>query len=82
MEYLQAIATIDYGYFLLRKINDDMKNRSPIIMAIDKATGYDDEFYKEMIPVLEDIIEAKKSINEDYSLDNKMLEKIKEVLKV
>lgn len=46
MEYLQAIATIDYGYFLLRKINEQMQGRIAIEVAIDKVTRYEDEFIK------------------------------------
>lgn len=81
MKYFEAIATIEYGYFLIKKMFNEINNRSPIVIAIDKATKYEDELYKDMIPILEDIIDAKKSINDDYSKDEEMIEKIREVLK-
>lgn len=81
MKYFEAVATIEYGYFLIKKMFDEIQNRNPIVIAVDKATKYEDKLYNDMIPVLEDIIEAKKSINEDYSKDEEMIKKIREVLR-
>lgn len=36
-----------------------MQGRSAIEVAIYKVTRYEDEFYKDIIPILEDIIEEK-----------------------
>lgn len=81
MKYFEAVATIEYGYFLLKKMFNEINNRSPIVIAVDKATKYEDELYNDMISVLEDIIDAKKCINEDYSKDEEMIKKIRDALK-
>ena len=84
-EVFDAYATIDYGYFMINQINNNQKKRTGIEAAIDKATGYDKhlerQLAKELIPILEDIVAAKKVIEADYSQDEQMLIASKNIIK-
>jgi len=81
-ETFTAYATIDAGYYMIGQIKKEFDMpKSPIISAIDKATGFDKKFTndkaKELIVILEDIIEAKKIIEADFSSDEKLLSAVK-----
>jgi hypothetical protein len=83
-ETFTAYATIEYGYWAIKKIFDDAPKRSGIVLAIDKATGYDKvvdkKLAEQLIPILKDIIRAKKIIEADYSKDVELIEKSKDCL--
>lgn len=79
MTYIEAIAKVDHGYFLLGKINEKLSiKKQPIKQAIDKACGYDEtkEMRKLAITTIEGIIEGKKALGVDYSKDVAMLEEL------
>lgn len=74
-----AYATIDAGYAMMQMAQEEFEKKSPksgIEKMIDSATGYDAGRFNEHIAYLciclEDIIEAKKFIEADYSKDEKM----------
>ncbi len=80
MSKLEHIATIDYCYWRLGKLNEALsKPKSAIEQLVDKACGYNEveEVKKEAITLLEQIIESKKAIGADYSGDSKFLDKLK-----
>lgn len=80
MNRLEHIATIDYCYWRLGKLNEALsKPKSNIEILIDNACGYNEveEVKKEAITLLEQIIESKKAIGADYSGDSKFLDKLK-----
>ena len=86
-EAFTAHATIGAGYCMLIQQNERLSKhlkQPPIIRAVDKATGYDDQIHKEIsesiIDILTDVIKAKKVIGADYSNDEEMINKAKEFL--
>ena len=77
MNWIEAKGRIDYGYFLLTKMHEDIsKPRSPIEIMRDKSTGYqakkEEEYRKSIIDILRDIIECKKFIGEDTEGDENL----------
>lgn len=80
MNKLELIATIDFCYWRLEKLNQKLSRpKSPIESAIDNACGYDElkEVKDEAISLVEQIIESKKDIGADYTGDEKFLEGLK-----
>ena len=80
MNKLEHIATIDYCYWRLDKLKEQLsKPKSAIEQLVDNACGYDgvEEVKKKAIPLLEQIIESKKAIGADYSGDSEFLDKLK-----
>lgn len=80
MSNLEHIATIDYCYWRLGKLNETLsKPKSVMEQLVDKACGYNEveEIRKESIILVEQIIESKKAIGADYSGDSKFLDKLK-----
>ncbi|WP_302581643.1 hypothetical protein [Paraprevotella clara] len=80
MNKLEHIATIDFCYWRLGKLNKQLsKHKSNIEMLVDKACGYNEvgEVKNEAITLLEQIIESKKAIGADYSGDSKFLVELK-----
>jgi hypothetical protein len=79
MNKLEHIATIDYCYWRLEKLNEALsKPKSTMEQLVDKACGYNEveEVKKEAITLLEQIIESKKAIGVNYSGDSKFLDKL------
>lgn len=77
---LEHVATIDFCYWRLGVLNQKLsKPPHPIEAMVDAACGYDrtEEIRKEVVSLLEQIIESKKAIGADYSGDSKFLEQIK-----
>lgn len=63
MSKLEHIATIDYCYWRLEKLNEALsKPKSTMEQLVDKACGYNEveEVKKEAIALLEQIVESKK----------------------
>lgn len=82
MNRLEHIATIDFCYWRLGKLNELIsKPKSTIERLVDNACGYneEEEVKKECIELMEQIIESKKSIGEDCSRDNKYLDELKQI---
>lgn len=80
MSKLEQIATIDYCYWRLEKLNEALsKPKSTMERLVDKACGYNEveEVKKEAIALLEQIVESKKAIGVNYSGDSKFLDKLK-----
>ena len=80
MNELEHIATIDYCYWRLEKLNEALsKPKSTMEQLVDKACGYNEveEVKKEAITLLEQIVESKKAIGADYSRDSEFLDKLK-----
>lgn len=80
MNELEHIATIDYCYWRLEKLNEALsKPKSTIEQLVDKVCGYNEveEVKKEAITLLEQIVESKKAIGVNYSGDSKFLDKLK-----
>lgn len=80
-----AYATIDAGYYMLSLLYEKLNKtqpRSKIIAMVDQATGYNPykEIINEAIICMEDIIEAKKVIEADYSKDEETLKSLKDKL--
>lgn len=79
MSKLEHIATIDYCYWRLEKLNEALsKPKSTMEQLVDKACGYNEveEVKKEAIALLEQIVESKKAIGADYSRDSEFLDKL------
>lgn len=80
MNQIEAIAQIDYAHFALRKIQEDMeKHNSPIEKMVDLACRIDKERKESIIYFLQQIIEGKKFLQQDYSRDEKYLSDIKKL---
>lgn len=82
MNRLEHIATIDFCYWRLEKLNELIsKPKSSIERLVDNACGYneEEEVKEECIPIMEHIIESKKAIGEDYSVEKKYLDKLKQI---
>lgn len=80
MSKLEHIATIDYCYWRLEKLNEALsKPKSTMEQLVDKACGYNEveEVRKEAMTLLEQIVESKKAIGVNYSGDSKFLDKLK-----
>lgn len=80
MNKLEHIATIDYCYWRLDKLKEQLsKPKSAIEQLVDNACGYDgvEEVKKEAITLLEQIVESIKAIGADYSGDSEFLDKLK-----
>lgn len=80
MSKLEHIATIDYCYWRLEKLNETLsKPKSTMEQLVDKACGYNEveEVRKEAMTLLEQIVESKKAIGVNYSGDSKFLDKLK-----
>jgi hypothetical protein len=83
MSKLEHIATIDYCYWRLNKLKEQLsKPKSTMEQLVDKACGYNEveEVKKEAITLLEQIVESKKAIGADYSGDSEFLGKLKKRL--
>lgn len=76
-ETFTAAATIEAGFWMMENVFNSQEKRTGIVAAIDKATGYDKEIDKQLaeqlIPILKDIIKAKKVLEKDYSKEEEML---------
>lgn len=82
MNKLAHIATIDFCYWRLGKLNELIsKPKSNIERLVDNACGYNEEqeVNKECIELMKQIIESKKAIGEDYSRDKELLDKLKQI---
>ena len=80
MDKLEHIATIDFCYWRLEILCEQLSNtKSNIERLVDKACAYNEteEIRKECITLVEQIIESKKAISADYSGDSKFLDKLK-----
>lgn len=80
MNKLEHVAIIDFCYWKLNKLNEQLsKLKSNIEILVDIACGYNEmeEARKECISLLKQIIESKKAIGADYSGDSKFLDKLK-----
>lgn len=80
MNKLEHVAIIDFCYWELNKLNEQLsKRKSNIEILVDSVCGYNEveEARKECISLLEQIIESKKAIGADYSGDSKFLDKLK-----
>lgn len=80
MDKLEHIATIDFCYWRLEMLCQQLSNtKSNIERLVDKACGYNEteEIRKECITLVEQIIESKKAIGADYLGDSKFLDKLK-----
>ena len=80
MERIEQIATIDFCYFRLKMLCQQLSNtKSNIERLVDKACGYNEteEIRKECITLVEQIIESKKSIGENFTRDICFLNKLK-----
>lgn len=80
MERIEQIATIDFCYFRLKILCKQLSNtKSNIERLVDKACGYNEteEIRKECITLVEQIIESKKSIGENFTRDICFLNKLK-----
>nr|DAK48341.1 MAG TPA: hypothetical protein [Caudoviricetes sp.] len=80
MERIEHIATIDFCYFRLKVLYKQLSNtKSNIERLVDKACGYNEteEIRKECITLVEQIIESKKSIGENFTRDICFLNKLK-----
>lgn len=80
MERIEQIATIDFCYFRLKILCKQLSNtKSNIERLVDKACGYNEteEIRKECIMLVEHIIESKKQIGEDFTRDERVLNKLK-----
>lgn len=81
MKYFEAVATIQAGYWMLGKQLKELEPRKPIEVMIDQSTGYEKKLVEDSISIVEEIIEAKKIIGEDYSNDETFIEQLKKYLK-
>ena len=82
MSKLEHIATIDYCYWKLGCLNKRLSGpKSNIEKLVDKACGYNEtnDTKKEVISLIEQVIESKKAIGADYSGDSKSLDEIKRI---
>lgn len=83
-EVFAAYAIIDYGMWMLSQIDKRLDKRTPIERMVDKASGYNEKLERdaaeEMIPILEDVIEAKKVVQADYSKDELLLNAAKKIV--
>lgn len=80
MKELEHIAIIDFCYWRLEQLNKKLSQpKSPIELIVDNACGYNEqkEVKDEVISLVEQIIESKKSIGADYTGDDKFLYKLK-----
>jgi hypothetical protein len=80
METIERIATIDFCYWRLEMLCQQLSNtKSNIERLVDKACGYNEteEIRKECITLVEQIIESKKSIGENFTRDICFLNKLK-----
>lgn len=85
-EVFEAYAQIDYCYYALKEVQNDLakSSRSPLEIMIDNATGYGAEKDKECVEIcislLETIIDNKKIVEADYSGDEIMLGKLRLIM--
>lgn len=80
MERIEHIATINFCYWRLEMLCQQLYNtKSNIERLVDKACGYNEteEIRKECITLVEQIIESKKSIGENFTRDICFLNKLK-----
>ena len=80
MERIEHIATIYFCYFRLKVLYKQLSNtKSNIERLVDKVCGYNEteEIRKECIMLVEQIIESKKQIGEDFTRDECVLNKLK-----
>lgn len=80
MKRIDHIATIDFCYWRLEMLCQQLSNtKSNIERLVDKACGYNEteEIRKECITLVEQIIESKKSIGENFTRDICFLNKLK-----
>lgn len=80
MNKLEHIATIDFCYWRLKILCKQLsKPKSNIEIMVDNACGYNEteEIRKECITLVEQIIESKKSIGENFTRDICFLNKFK-----
>lgn len=80
MKRIEHIATIDFCYWRLEMLCEQLSNtKSNIERLVDNACGYNEaeEIRKECITLVEQIIESKKSIGENFTRDICFLNKLK-----
>ena len=82
MNKLEHIATVDYCYWRLKVLSEQLnKPKSGIERMVDKACGFNEveEIRKEGVELVEHIIESKKAIGADYSGDSGFLDRLKDI---
>lgn len=84
-ETFTAYATIDAGHYMLEELYKNIPKRSPIAKMIDEQTGYDKyldkELAKQALPILKDILKAKKVIDAPTEATEKFITAVKKALK-
>lgn len=80
MKTLKHQATIEYGYWLLRKkqaeISEIENEKNPLNRAIDQSCNRVGMMYMELIPIIEEIINSKKCLNMDTGIENELIRRI------
>lgn len=80
MNLIEAIEQIDRAHFVLNKIYEDMeKHNSTMERMVNSACDIDKERKEAIISCLEQIIECKKFLSLDPSLDEVYLSNIKKL---
>lgn len=86
-ESFTAHATISAGYYLIEEAQKEFDKKSPkntLEKMIDDSTGYAEVMLREhilyLLVCLEDIIDAKKVIEADYSKDQEFKDKLLKIL--
>lgn len=75
--WIEAQCVLEAGKYMLKQVIG--KQRTPIEIMIDEATGYDEENKKQVIIILEDMLDAKKYLWLDTAKLEDLLKKIKEL---
>lgn len=65
---------------MLSKCLKQIESRIPIETMIDQSTGYERQFIEDAISIAEEIIEAKKVISEDFTEENKLVERLTKII--
>lgn len=82
MNIIEAIGRIDYGYWILNQLNEQLDYQTPVEKMINVATGFDKETLICAISAVKDIVKCKKIAGYDNSVDKKYLAQLRKLLKI
>lgn len=78
---LVLIAELDYCYFVLEQLHNELEKRSGLDKMIDSATGYDLEYASQAVRTMCWIIRRKRRLGYNFESERKLLKDVLEIKK-
>lgn len=81
MNIIEAIGRVDYEYWVLNQLNEQIDHATPLERMIDAATGFDGTRVQTAIGAVKDIIKCKRILGYEVGHERKFLKALQSHLK-